>query len=264
VLDIWSFKQVFNTIMPQIENSKTHAKVQFKEQFPNCPWPLPEELDEDMLYDDRNKKQVAEVTAQLQVIVTTMAADPCTDGEATLEATKQAIEKWRQIFAPKKSEVIQTGLHFPSIIMIETTRKFILNKHFWSTHQKCFFLYTVINAVQTALTAIDSQICREGLDNLNIEKGPARRKGLFYHRLKDTPQQPITAEEWQSHNRFINPFTGIISYPTSEVDYNFLNSIQWFEWALADCFLFMDDRNDILRDILCKSDLDNNPSPKFS
>ncbi|MBX3710301.1 MAG: hypothetical protein KIT56_10435, partial [Gammaproteobacteria bacterium] len=46
--DIWALRQIQKDILPLIENGEVQAEAQFKEQFPNCPWPLPENFSEEM------------------------------------------------------------------------------------------------------------------------------------------------------------------------------------------------------------------------
>ncbi|MCW5584165.1 MAG: hypothetical protein KIT56_09910, partial [Gammaproteobacteria bacterium] len=46
--DIWALRQIQKDILPLIENGEVQAEAQFKKQFPNCPWPLPENFSEEM------------------------------------------------------------------------------------------------------------------------------------------------------------------------------------------------------------------------
>ncbi len=220
--DKWALKQVHDTIIPNIEDGVAKAQVQFKLQFPNCPWPFDPKMGEEVFYDDRNKKQIADVITQLQTIVRQIIADPCTDGQATLAETTQAVEELRQIFTPKEGDVIQTGLHFPLGIMQEIYKQYCMNP--FTPAQLTFFSLAVIGSAEAALTAVDGQCCKNGLNKLNMEKGPDRRDGLFCRRPQGIPPKlaPIVAKLGRS--MFVIPYDGESCFLSSERGY--------FDWLI--------------------------------
>lgn len=99
--DIWALKQIQKDILSLIKDEKEQAKMetQFKEQFPYCPWPLPENLSEEMLYDDRNMQQIDEIKKQLATVKDLIDVDPF-DDDKPLDATKEAIETLCTLFQP--------------------------------------------------------------------------------------------------------------------------------------------------------------------
>src|SRR3990167_8863426 len=183
--DTWALREIHASIIPMIKNGEAIAEAQFKAQFPHCPWPCDPNMDEEALYDDRNRAQIAQVIAQLKVIVERISADPCTHGQATKDETTKAAADLYQIFKPKEAEVIQTGLHFPLGMMKEIYEVYDAQFNLWCNGQSAFFSRTVIGAAEAALTAVDGQCCKNGLENrllggnLDMEKGPDRRDGLF-------------------------------------------------------------------------------------
>src|SRR3990167_1298825 len=206
--DTWALKQVHASIIPCIENGNAIAEAQFKTQFPHCPWPPTSDMSEEALYDDRNRVQIAQVIAQLKVIVTTISADPCTNGQATLDETTKAVADLCQIFAPKEGEVIQTGLHFPLGIMKEIYKVYDTQFDPWSGDQLAFFSRAVIGAAEAALTAVDGQCCKNGLGNLDMEKGPDRRDGLFCPRPRGIPPALAPLTNKLGRTMFVDPSNG--------------------------------------------------------
>ena len=95
--DVWALKQVREAILPSIENGEAHEQA----QFPGCPWPPTLDMPEAALYDDRNKKQIEQVIAQLKIIVAKITAGPYTHGQATSDETREAVAELREIFALK-------------------------------------------------------------------------------------------------------------------------------------------------------------------
>lgn len=81
--DAWALKKIQEEILLRIKDEKEQAKAetQFRQQFPNCPWPLPESLKEEMLYDDRNRKQIAEIKKQLVTVKELIDNDPLINNE---------------------------------------------------------------------------------------------------------------------------------------------------------------------------------------
>lgn len=221
--DIWALKQVYELIIPHIVGGEAKAQDQFKQQFPNCPWPFDPGMGEEVLYDDRNKEQVAQVAAQLQVIDAKITADPCTKGLATLEETKNAVADLCQIFAPKKDEVIQTGLHFPLAIqrkiheLYDTRLRARLNNqpNAWSWDQLAFFSREVIGSMEAALTSVDGQCAKAGLGNMDMEKGPDRRDGLFCRWPKGIPAKLAPLQGKLGRTVFVDPYDGYSCFLTA-------------------------------------------------
>ena len=169
-------------------------------------------MNEEALYDDRNRKQIAEVIAQLKVIVEKITADPCTGAQATLDETRKAVADLCQLFAPKEGEVIQTGLHFPLGIMKEIYKEIykVYDAQFqpWSGNQLSFFSRAVIGAAEAALTAVDGQCCKNGLSNLDMEKGPDRRDGLFCPRPQGIPLALAPLTDKLGRTMFVDAYNG--------------------------------------------------------
>src|SRR3990167_1870620 len=213
--DVWALKQVHEAIIPNIENGEAHAQAQFQAQFPNCQWPPAPDMSEAALYDDRNKEQIEQVIAQLKKIVEKITADPCTHGRATLDETRQAVAELRRIFTPKEREIIETGLHFPLGIMHEIGKVYDAQWEPWSVDQLSFYSREVIGSAEAALTAVDGQCCKNGLANLNMDKGPDRRDGLFCRHPKGTPQSlsPLVGKLGQT--MFVDPYDGNSCFPSS-------------------------------------------------
>lgn len=178
--DTWALKQVHDIILPMIQNGDAQAIIHFQRQFPNCPLPYKRDLPEETLYDERNRKQVAEIIEQLNLIAASINDDPCTNGRATLPATTQAVVALRQIFAPKEDEVIRSGLHFPFAIMKEIYRVYKNRFDHWQRSDRlAFYSREVIGAAEAALSAVDSQCCKNGIGIFDLVKGPDRTDSLF-------------------------------------------------------------------------------------
>lgn len=167
--DIWAVRQIQKDILPLIENGEGQAEIQFKEQFPNCPWPLSENFCEEMLYDDRNKQQIQAIVEQLDIVKQFIEADPFIDG-APLGTTRQAVETLCKLFQPEPEKVIRSGLHFPPAIIKEIYKTYNGLRGHWS-----FFSLAIIKPALDALSTVDGQCCQGGLSNLDMEKGPSRR-----------------------------------------------------------------------------------------
>ena len=206
--DVWALKQVREAIIPNIENGEAHAQAQFQAQFPSCPWPPTPDMSEAALYDDRNRKQMEQVIAQLTIIVEKINVDPCTNDQATSDETRQAVAELRKIFAPKEGEVIETGLHFPLGIMHEILEVYDAQWNPWSGAQLSFYSREVIGATESALTAVDGQCCKHGLVNLNMDSGPDRRDGLFCRHPKGIPQTLSPFSGKLGVAAFVDPYGG--------------------------------------------------------
>lgn len=206
--DVWALKQVREFIIPLIENGEALAEAEFKAQFPNCPWPPQQDMPEAYLYDDRNKAQIAAVKAQLQVIVAKISADPCANGEATLDETRQAVAGLCQIFAPKEREVIQTGLHFPLGIMQEILKAYNIQFVPWNGNKLAYFSRAVIGLAEAASTAVDGQCYKQGLVYLDFAKGPDRTDGLFCRHPKGIPSEEAPLAGKLGGKVFVDPYDG--------------------------------------------------------
>ena len=167
--DVWAHRQIQKEILPLIKNGEALAEAQFKEQFPNCPWPPPKDLHEEMLYDDRNKQQIEEIVKQLVTVKQLLDDDPFNENKP-LDVTKQAVEALCNLFKPKPGEVIRSGLHFPLAILQEIYKTYNTLTRCWS-----FFSLAVIKPALDALSTVDGQCCQGGLRDLDMEKGPSRR-----------------------------------------------------------------------------------------
>jgi hypothetical protein len=206
--DVWALKQIHEEIIPKIENGEASAQEQFHQQFPNCKLPFEASMGEEALYDDRNIAQVAQVKENLKSIIAVITADPCTNGLATLDATKVAIAELCQLFAPKEGEVIRTGLHFPLAIMQEIFRVYDAQYDPWNYEQLSFFSREVIGAALAASTAVDGQCCKHGLSKLDVKNGPDRRDGLFCRRPKGIPQELAPLRGKLGRTMFVDPYDG--------------------------------------------------------
>lgn len=210
--DIWALRQVHGEIITNIEDGEVIAKTQFQEQFPNCSWPLDLAMGEEALYDDRNIAQIAAVINQLKIVVEKISADPCTNGFSTLDETTDAVAALRQIFVPKKGEVIKTGLHFPLGILKEIFNVYETQFNPWSGAQLAFYSREIIGAVEAALTAVDGQCCKNGLKNIEIENGPDRRDGLFCRHPDGIPAKLTPINHKLGCEIFVDPYNGDVCY----------------------------------------------------
>lgn len=222
-LDVWALRKVHEEILPKIKDGEAKAQADFKAQFPNCPWPFNPEMGEEVLYDDRNKEQIKQVAAQLQVIDAKITADPCTKGFATIKETVTVVEELRQIYLPKEDEVIRTGLYFPPAIqrMIHEVYNDRYIDHVneqpnaWSGDQLDFFSRQVIGTMEDALTSVDGQCAKTGRNNLNMKIGPDRNDGLFCRRPKGIPETLAPLKGKLGRRAFIDPDDGYICYLTA-------------------------------------------------
>jgi hypothetical protein len=217
--DTWALKQVHEEIIPNILGGEAEAKAQFKKQFPNCPEPFDPNMNEEVLYDDRNTTQIAEVKAKLKIVVEKINADPCTNGQATLGETTKAVADLCQIFAPKEGEIIKTGLHFPLGMMNEIGKVYDLQFTPWNPGQLAFFSRAVIGQAAAALSAVDGQCCKNGLGNLNMAQGPDRQDGLFCRRPKGIPTELAPLVGKLGRTMFVDPYDGYSCFLTSNLGY---------------------------------------------
>ncbi|HTM63142.1 MAG TPA: hypothetical protein VL360_01420 [Gammaproteobacteria bacterium] len=212
--DVWALKQVHEEIIPMIKDGEVRAQDQFKEQFPNCKLPFDPELGEAALYDERNKKLIAQVIVQLKTIADAITDDPCTNGVATRPETTAAVAVLREIFAPKQNEVIRAGLHFPLAIMQEICRVY---DDIPGGGKSSFFSREVIGAALGASTAVDGQCYKVGLANLSFEQGPERRDGLFCRRPKGIPQNLAPISDKLGRTMFVDPRDGEACFQSSSL-----------------------------------------------
>lgn len=223
--DVWALKQIQDEIISNIEDEKARARMQeqaddqFQQQFPNCRFPYNSEMGEAVLYDERNEKLIAQVIVQLESIADAITADPCTNGVATFDATTEAVAALREIFIPKQGEVIETGLHFPLAIMREIFRVYDAQFDAWSGAQLSFFSYEVIGAVLAASTAVDGQCYKNGLSNLDMNKGSDRRDGLFCRHPKGIPQKLAPFVDKLGRVMFVDPYNGTSCFQPPAADY---------------------------------------------
>lgn len=183
--DIWALKQIHEEIIANIKDENARwlveeqAQMEFRAQFPNCPWPLEPDLTEEALYDDRNKMQLEQVKTQLKIVIEKITNDPCTKSQATNIETERAVKDLWEIFAARESEIIKTGLHFPLGILKDIWEEYEAQYSLLSTDQATFFCREIIGKVQAALSAVDGQCLKQGLVNLDMKNGPNRNDGLF-------------------------------------------------------------------------------------
>lgn len=219
--DIWALRQILNDILPLIGNGESQAEAQFKEQFPNCPWPLPKNFREEMLYDDRNKQQIKAIVEQLAVVKLLIEADHLTN-EEPLAATKQAIDVLCKLFQPTSGEVIRRGLHFPPAIINEVYKTYNALQYNWP-----FFSLAVMKPALDALPTVDGQCCQGGLINFDIESGPNRRCHSSYQHPLGKPLTLKFVNHTNKRGAFavVDPYDGdalfaSISYPGNFDSYN--------------------------------------------
>lgn len=215
--DIWALKRVHIEIIPEIENGGALAKAEFQVQFPDYkgPWPLDPNMLEEVLYDERNKAQIAQVKAQLESIVKKITADPCTNGQATKDETTKAVADLCEIFAPKEGEVIATGLHFPLGIMKEIEKVYDAQFDLWSDDQLVFFSREVTGGTLAVLTAIDGQCVKKGLSTLKMEEGPDRGDGLFCCHPIGIPMDKAPLVGKLGRTMFVDPYDGYSCFISS-------------------------------------------------
>jgi hypothetical protein len=132
----------------------------------------------DMLYDDRNKAQIAQVTELLKEIVAAISVDPCTNGKATQERTVNAIRALREYLAPQK-EKICTGLYSPPEIMKIIHDVYNQNFDPWTGDQLRLYSFEVIGGAQCSASAVDAQCYQKGLFKFDINSAPDRTVSYF-------------------------------------------------------------------------------------
>lgn len=207
--DVWAIKQVHDIIIPMLPEGATLAKIQYRQQFPNSPWPPASYMNENLLYDNRNIAQIARVIELLRLIVTRITADPCTNGQATLPETLQAVASLRQLFTPREDEVIKSGLHFPFAIMQEIYKVYKDQFDNWKRNGRlAFYSREVIGAAEAALSAVDGQCCKNGIGVYDLLKGPNRNDGLFCRHPKGIPQELAPVRDKLGGVMFVEPFDG--------------------------------------------------------
>lgn len=82
--------------------------------------------------------------------------------------------------------------------------------------QLSFFSCAVIGAAEAALTAVDGQCCKHGLNQLDMNKGPDRRDGLFCCHPKGIPQALAPINDKLGHTMFVDPYSGYSCVLSSE------------------------------------------------
>lgn len=206
--DIWALRQIQKDILPLIENGEEQAEAQFKEQFPNCPWPLPRDFSEEMLYDDRNKRQIEEIVKQLTTVKQLIDVDPFNNNKP-LDTTKQAVETLCELFQPKPGEVIRSGLHFPLAIMKEVYKTYTALQGHWS-----FFSLAIIKPALDALSTVDGQCCQYGLRDLDMEKGPSRRCHSSYQHPLGQPLslRLVNDKDKRGAAALVDPYDGVVLF----------------------------------------------------
>jgi hypothetical protein len=216
--DVWALKQIHKDVLPLIKDEKEQAKMetQFKEQFPHCPWPLPENLNEEMLYDDRNRQQIEEIKKQLATVKELIDNDPFINNEP-LGTTKQAVEALCKLFQPTPGEVIKSGLHFPLAIIEEIYKTYDALEVHWS-----FFSLNVIKPALDALSTVYGQCCQYGLSNLDMKKGPNRRCDSSYkHPLGQPLNLKLVNHKTPRVVRLVDPHDGYVLFDSSSRGYFF-------------------------------------------
>jgi hypothetical protein len=212
--DSWALKKVYEEIIPKIKNGDAQAEAQFKEQFPNCPWPLPKNLSEAMLYDDRNTKQIEVIVEQLAIVKQCIDIDPFTNNQP-LDTTKLAVEKLCKLFQPKSGEVIRSGLHFPLAIIQEVYKTYDALQGHWS-----FFSLAVIKPALDALSTVDGQCCQGGLSWLDMKKGPSRRcHSSYQYPLGQPLSLTLVNDKDKRAAALVDPHNGDVLFVSSAPDY---------------------------------------------
>ena len=229
--DVWALKQIQKDILPLIKDEKEQAKMetQFKEQFPHCPWPLPENLREGMLYDDRNRQQIEEIKKQLATVKDLIDVDPFKNDKPS-DATKEAVVTLCKLFQPTPGEVIESGLHFPLAIMEEIYKTYDALQSHWS-----FFSLNVIKPALDALSTVDGQCCQYGFRNLDMEKGPSRRCDSSYkHPLGQPLNLKLVNDKDARVARLVDPYDGFVLFDSSSrgyFDWYNKNAVRMSAWV---------------------------------
>jgi len=208
--DVWALKQIHEEIIPLIPNGTTEAQNQFRDWFPNYEQKREPGQDEEFrLYDARNKRQIADIMKQLDIVKQLIAADPFTNN-VPLEVTKQAVEDLCQLFRATRGEVIRSGLHFPLAIIREIYYAYReLPKGF------SFFLLKVIYPALEALSTIDGLCCRFGLYSIVIQphQRPARRSNpAFEHPIGQPLRVMFAGDSSKRVAALVDPEAGAICF----------------------------------------------------
>ncbi len=175
-------------VLSMNDNEDAYTKVLFKKQeFVVIHQLLSENKREDlctklceaeMLYDDRNQAQIAQVIEDLKEIVAAISVDPCTNGKATQQRTIDAIRTLREHLAPQKG-AIRTGLYStPEIMKIIHD---VYNQNFapWSGDQLILYSFVVIGGAERSASAVDAQCYKKGLSSFDIKTPPDRTLSYF-------------------------------------------------------------------------------------
>lgn len=170
--DIWALKTIEKEIIPHIPNGKTIAEEQYKQQFPYHA--------KDSVYDDRNSVQIAQLEEDLKEIVAAISDDPCTNGKATKQRTKDAIKMLREHLAAKENEVITSGMHSPPEILKIMHEVYNQNYDPWTGDQFTLYSIQVIGSGETVASAVDAQRYKKGLCNYTDENTPPDRTASYY------------------------------------------------------------------------------------
>jgi hypothetical protein len=229
--DVWALRQIHSDILPLIKKNgedekdgQEQAEVEFRKQFPNCPWPIPQDLSEEMLHDDRNKQQIEEVKKQLAIVKQHMDVDPFSNNKP-LDTTQQAIKTLCELFQPKPGEVIRSGLHFPPAIIKEVYKTYNALQGHWS-----FFSLAVIKPAFDALSTVDGQCCQGGLINLDSEKGPSRRCHPSYKYPLGKPLSLtfVNDKEKRGVAALVDPYDGDVLFVSPKANYyDWFNKSGW-------------------------------------
>src|SRR5579883_2827016 len=202
--DIWAFKQAREEIYPLLsQKDQEEADEQIRKAFPNLPWPLPENFNEEMLHDDRNKHQIEEIGKQLAAVKQLIDVDPFNNNKP-LDTTQQAVETLCKLFQPKPEEVIRSGLHFPLAIIKKVYETYnALQGHL------SFFSLAVIKPALDALSTVDGQCCQGGLSELDMEKGPNRRcHSSYQHPLGQPLSLTLVNDKDKRVAALVDPYDG--------------------------------------------------------
>jgi hypothetical protein len=132
----------------------------------------------EMLYDDRNQAQIAQVIEDLKEIVAAISVDPCTNGKATQQRTIDAIRTLREHLAPQKG-AIRTGLYSTPEIMKIIHHVYKQNFAPWSGDQLNLYSFVVIGGAERSASAVDAQCYKKGLSSFDIKTPPDRTLSYF-------------------------------------------------------------------------------------
>ena len=132
----------------------------------------------DMLYDDRNKAQIAQVREDLKEIVAAISDDPCTNGKATRQRTIDAIRTLREHLAPQKG-AIRTGLYSPPEIMKIIYEVYDQSYVPSDINRLSLYSFEVIGGAECAASAVDAQCYMKGLSSFDIKTPPDRTLSYF-------------------------------------------------------------------------------------